>query len=466
MGAGKSTIGFEVARLLERPFIDVDDELERRHGRTIAELFAERGQTWFRNEEAELTCRLLDGHEPAVLALGGGAVMQPETREALARRAFTVLVEIDVEEAWRRAAAAGNRPLATDESRFRQLYAEREPIYRETADAVATDVDGVLLACGSVHVEDGCLGRLSDLVPGESAVALIADERVLGLHPPALGARLRQTLTVPSGEGAKRLSVCERLWDELLLDRSGTVVALGGGTTTDVAGFVAASYLRGVPWVPVPTTLVGQVDAAIGGKTGIDLAKGKNLVGAFHLPEVVAIDPSLLSTLPPAHWQEGLAEVVKTGLLAGRELWRLERVELVRACAAFKASVCLSDPTESGRRAILNLGHTFAHGLEAAAGYEGLSHGQAVALGLRAALLLSELNLGLDPAIRAEVERVLPVEPASVDLDRAWNAMALDKKARAGTLRLVLLQAPGRPLYGVELPPEEVRAALATVVAT
>lgn len=465
MGAGKSTIGYEVAARIERPFVDVDVELERLHGLSIPELFEQRGETWFRNAEAELTCRLLAAHEPAVLALGGGAVMRPETREALARRAFTVLVDIDVDEAWRRTAVVRNRPLARDEQRFRELYGERQPVYRETADAVADDVDEALLACGGVVVEPGASERVAGLVPGDGAVALIADERVLRLHALDLAPRLRQTLTVPSGEAAKQLPVCERLWDELLLDRSGTVVALGGGTATDVAGYVASAYLRGIPWVPVPSTLVGQVDAAIGGKTGIDLRKGKNLVGAFHLPELVVIDPSLLSTLPGEQWREGLAEVVKTGLLAGRELWRLEPAELVRACAAFKVSVCLADPTERGRRAILNLGHTFAHGLEAAAGYEALSHGRAVALGLRAALLLSERHLGLDPDVRAEVEQVLPVELATVDPERAWSAMALDKKARDGMLRLVLLQALGRPLYGVELPPDEVRTALTTIIA-
>jgi shikimate kinase/3-dehydroquinate synthase len=464
MGAGKSTVGFELARLLERDFLDVDAELERRHGLTIPEMFEQRGEPWFRNEEGMLTRALLDAPAPAVIALGGGAVGQAETREALARRAFTVLIEIDVDEAWRRSAATG-RPLARDEEAFRSLYAERLPLYGEMADATATDTDGVLLAAAGITLESGALRRLDELVPGEGPLALVADQRVLDRHRPALGDRLASIHQVPSGEEAKRLSVCQRLWEEISLDRAGTIVALGGGTTTDVAGFVAATYLRGVAWVPVPTTLVGQVDAAIGGKTGIDLAKGKNLVGAFHPPARVVVDPEVLATLPAEQVTEGLAEVVKTGLLAGRKLWQLPEEELVRGCAAFKAAVCLADPRETGRRAILNLGHTFAHGLEAAAGYEGLSHGRAVALGLRAALRLSELHLGLDPAVQAEVETVLPAEPARVDPELAWRAMAHDKKARAGKLRLVLLAAPGRPVHGVELPDEDVRAALADLVA-
>src|SRR5207247_4173409 len=158
-------------------------------------------------------------------------------------------------------------------------------------------------------------------------------------------------------------AVAQRLWEELRIPRHGTIVALGGGCVTDVAGFVAATYLRGVPWVAVPTTLVGQVDAAIGGKTAIDLPQGKNLVGAFHWPERTVIDPALLDTLPEPQRLEGMAEVVKTGLLAGEPLWELPEVELVRRCAAFKAAICLRDPHERGERAVLNLGHTFARAL-------------------------------------------------------------------------------------------------------
>jgi shikimate kinase/3-dehydroquinate synthase len=465
MGAGKTTLGRELARRIERPFIDVDAELERRHGLRIEEMFAQNGEPWFRVEEERLTVELLDAPDLAVLALGGGAVTTPATREALARRAVTIWIRIDRDEAWRRVERS-RRPLARDPERFRALYDERLPLYEETATFAAQGVDDALLSLAGVVVERGAHARLSELVPGEGPVALIADENVLQLHPPILGARLASTHTVPSGEAAKELAVCERLWDELRLDRGGTVVALGGGTTTDVAGFVAAAYLRGVAWAPVPTTLVGQVDAAIGGKTGIDLGRGKNLVGAFHEPEAVVIDPDLLGTLPAAQRLEGLAEVVKTGLLAGREVWRLPDEQMVSVCAAFKASVCLADPQERGRREILNLGHTFAHGLEAAGGYAGPTHGQAVALGLRAALRLSVRHLGLAPAVLAEVERILPVDLARVSAERAWQAMAHDKKVRDGRLRLVLVRAPGEPLFGVELPHVEIREALEGLIAT
>jgi 3-dehydroquinate synthetase len=217
--------------------------------------------------------------------------------------------------------------------------------------------------------------------------------------------------------------------------------------------------MRGVAWSAVPTTLVGQVDAGIGGKTAIDLPGAKNAVGAFHWPVRVVCDPSLLTTLPEAERRNGLAEVVKTGLLAGEPIWERSEPEQVRACAAFKSGVCLGDPHDRGPRNQLNLGHTFAHALEAAARYE-LPHGRAVALGLLAALRLS----GLEDAVET-VRTVLDPQPVAVDGEAAWAALARDKKAERGTPRLVLLDAPGRPRFGVELPADDVRAALDELIA-
>jgi 3-dehydroquinate synthetase len=258
---------------------------------------------------------------------------------------------------------------------------------------------------------------------------------------------------VPAGEAAKSLDVVERLWRELTLGRDGTLVALGGGSTTDLVGFVAATYLRGIRWIAVPTTLTGQVDAAIGGKTGINTADGKNLAGAFHFPESVAINPSVLSTLPERERRAGMAEVVKTGLLAGYDVWKLPEVEMIRACAAHKAGVVLSDPYETeGRRIWLNLGHTFAHALEAGSGYR-VPHGEAVALGLLAALRLS--GLPTDP-----VEEILRPEPVEADLDASWAALKRDKK---GEGVFVLLEGPGKPVV-TTVPDGEARAALAALV--
>jgi shikimate kinase/3-dehydroquinate synthase len=461
MGAGKSTVGAEVAKRLDRPFVDLDRELERRVGASPAQFFVDHGEAEFRAVEAGVTLETLRSTQPAMVALGGGAVTTPEVREALREYALTILLEVEPGEAWRRAGGS-TRPLAQDEASFRALYEERQPLYRECADATARDPDDVVLAAGGVHVRLGALEFLGDLVPGDGPAALVADAHVSGIYGAAvqlsLGLRLASTHELPRGEEAKTVAACERLWQELSLDRGGTLVALGGGCTTDAGGFAAATYLRGIDWVAVPTTLVGQVDAAIGGKTALNLPQGKNLVGAFHWPVRTVIDPALLETLPETQRREGLAEVVKTGLLAGEPLWELPEPELVRRCTAYKTALCLRDPRDRGPRAELNLGHTFAHALEAAAGYT-VSHGEAVALGLLAALRLSGLPTGA-------VEETLRPRPVRADRERAWAALRRDKKGRAGSPRLVLLEAFGKPRIGVQLPDDQVRAALDELIAS
>jgi len=449
MGAGKTS----VARALGLPRVETDADVP-------IELF-EQGEPAFRARETEVVRDVLSRAEPVVIDLGGGAVTTPEVRELLEERATVVWLDVDVDSAWRRVEGSG-RPLARNFEDFERLYEERRPIYAEVADVVARDFDDVVLAVAGLHVERGALERLGELVPGDGKAALVSDPNVAGIHGMdaqlALGGRLAETHQLPAGEEAKTLTAVDRLWRELRLDRSGTIVALGGGCTTDAAGFAAATYLRGVAWAPAPTSLVAQVDAAIGGKTGIDLSQGKNLVGAFHWPVRTVIDPALLETLPEPQRLEGMAEVVKTGLLAGEPLWELPDDELVRRCAAFKAAICLRDPEErGGERAILNLGHTFAHALEAAAGYEGVTHGRAVALGLLAALRLSGRDTGV-------VEEVLRPQPVRVDRERAWEAMKRDKKARGGVPRFVLLGDEG-PESGVEVPEEDARRELDRLIA-
>jgi shikimate kinase / 3-dehydroquinate synthase len=457
MGAGKSTLGAELAERLGRRFVDTDGVVEAAAGRTIPELFADGS---FRGHEERAIAAVLASGDPAVVAVGGGAVETAAVREALRRSACTLLVEVDADTAWRRA-GGGDRPLAQDEEAFRRLYEERRPLYEEVAVATVHDADDAVLAADGIHVERGAVGRLAELVPGDGAVELVTDARVGGIHgvDAQLGLRARDVATheLPAGEEAKSVQAVERLWRALRLDRHGTLVALGGGATTDAAGFAAATYLRGIDWVAVPSTLVGQVDAAIGGKTAIDLPEGKNLVGAFHWPVRTVIDPALLETLPEAELRNGRAELVKTALLVGEPLWELPLPDAVRRCAAFKAGVCLQDPHDLGPRQQLNLGHTFAHALEAAADFA-LPHGSAVALGLLAALRLS----GLDTR---DVERELAPEPVRVDPERAWAALGRDKKAEGGSPRLVLLDAPGRPRVGVEVPAADVRAALDALIA-
>ena len=345
---------------------------------------------------------------------------------------------------------------------FRLLFEERRALY-ERSDGSARDLDGAVLAAAGVHVCPGGLDRLGELVPGTGPVELVVDEHVDSLYGErarsALGERLQAAHLVPAGERAKTVGEAKRLWSALRLGRDGTIVTLGGGSTIDAAGFVAATYARGVSWVVAPTTLLAQVDAGIGGKTAIDVPEGKNLVGAFHWPARTIVAPDALDTLPAKEMENGRAEVVKTGLLAGEPLWELEISEQVRRCAAFKAAVCLRDPFDRGERGQLNLGHTFAHALEAASGYS-LPHGHAVALGLLGALRIS----GLEDEAR-QVEEILRPVRATVDRDRAWEALERDKKAEGGRPRLVLLEAPGKPRLGVEIEPELVRSVLDSLIA-
>ena len=462
MGSGKTTAGAAVAARLGRRFVDLDGEVEARAGAAIAELFAARGESGFRQVEEAVAHDVLRDSEPVVVALGGGAVLSERTRGDLASRAFTVFLDVDPETAWQRVGGT-DRPLAQAEDAFHALHRDRQPVYEAVADAHARDVEGIVLAAAGVHVEIGAVDELEELVPGDGPVELVVDTHVSGIHgiraQVALGARDVQQHEVPPGEAAKTPAVLERLWTTLRIGRDGALVALGGGSATDVVGFAAATYMRGVPWSAVPTTLVGQVDAGIGGKTAIDLPGAKNVVGAFHWPARVVCDPSLLTTLPDDERLNGLAEVVKTGLLAGRPLWNLSEPEQVRACAAFKAGVCLQDPHDRGARNQLNLGHTFAHALEAAAGYA-LPHGRAVGLGLLAALRLS----GLAEETKIVTEILRP-ERARVDRDAAWAAIARDKKAERGMPRLVLLDGPGKPRWGVEMAEDDVRRALDGLIA-
>ena len=443
MGAGKTTIGSEVARRLGRAFVDTDDVLDVR--------VLERDEPAFRAAEAQAVRSAL-ASPPAVIAVGGGAVETPEVRELLGEE-LVVLLDVDVETAWTRTRGS-DRPLARDETEFNRRYELRQPLYAVLADASAQDADDVVLAAAGVHVEVGALPLLRDLVPGHGPAALVTEPVVAGIHgaDAQLALPFAETHELPSGEAAKQIPELERVWRALRIGRNGTIVALGGGSLTDAAGFAAATFLRGCAWVPVPTTLVGQVDAAIGGKTAIDIPEGKNLVGAFHWPVRTVIDPALLETLPAQERLNGMAEVVKTGLLAGEPLWELPDAELVRRCAAFKSAVCLRDPRDEGPRRVLNLGHTFAHALEAAGGYE-LPHGRAVALGLLAALRLSGRPTGA-------VEEVLHPESVRVDRERAWDALQRDKK---GPLRVILVGDEGG--YETELPERDVRAALEALIA-
>lgn len=321
---------------------------------------------------------------------------------------------------------------------------------------------------------------------------VVTDATVGALYGDAAGASLAgdgfapTTLTVAPGEASKSLAVYADLVERALAlapDRATPVVALGGGVVGDLAGFLAATLLRGLPLVQVPTTLLAQVDSSVGGKTGVNASAGKNLVGAFHAPRLVLIDPATLNTLPDREVASGLAEVVKHALLDGGPLLGVLRARfddvlrrdtnvlpgVLREAVAVKARVVSADERESGARAFLNFGHTFGHALERALGYGTVTHGEAVAIGMRAALHLSAHLAGApgsgdvlpEPwgAMDALVAR-LPVPPLpSVAVSDLVAAMALDKKRGAGGLRFVVLDAPGRPRLASGVAPDAVEAA-------
>jgi 3-dehydroquinate synthase len=483
MGSGKTSMSARLAERLGWRAVDADAEIEREAGCPIRAIFDEQGEAAFRALEERIVMRLL--HETGVVvALGGGAVTSPLIRERLRDGSFTVLVDVSPQTAWRRIeATAGDRPLAAEARGFAELYEQRRPLYHSTADAL---VDGE-----EVHGDEPLLAPLArpsalaelDRLIGARRAALVADRSVLGVVGAPCDAFV--TVRLPVGEAAKTVAVARQAWTRLAefgLERGDVIVGLGGGAATDVAGFVAATYHRGVPWIAVPTSLVGMVDAAVGGKTGIDLPAGKNAVGAFHLPEWVVADPGVLETLPVREWACGFAEVIKTALLAGGRLWEIvrswepgrgapeQRLELIRRCAAYKVRIVSADPTEQGRRAVLNLGHSIGHAIEAATGYRAFAHGEAVGIGLLSALWLSAQTEGLDPAVEQEVRELLrshdlPVAARNVSAAAVIEAMAHDKKARGGRVRFALLEAVGSPVWGRDPGDELVEAAVARAVA-
>jgi shikimate kinase/3-dehydroquinate synthase len=461
MAAGKSTVGRLLAHRLGRHFADADAELEQRAGCSVPALFERDGEAAFRELEQRVMRDLLLRDDAPVIALGGGALVAPDTRALVRERAFCAWLDVPLATAWERVdGARGARPLAGDRASFEALGARRAQVYVTCADAIVAAEEAAGDVAGALAQQVWTRSGIAGLAMAEGAVAIV--DRALPLT------HARGVIELDGGEAAKSPPALERLWRELAareLERGDVLVCAGGGSVTDVAGFAAATFRRGVPWLAVPSTLVAQVDAAIGGKTAINVA-AKNDVGAFWQPSAVLCDPELLETLPAREWAGGMAEVVKTALLAGGRLWQLVerwepgigdragRSELVQRCAGVKALVVAVDPEERGRRAILNLGHTIGHGVESVAGYGGLSHGECVSIGLVAALRLSEQLCGLPHGTAERTAQLLashglPVRAPGLDPAAVLAAMRHDKKRTAGTHRMVLLEAIGRPVYGV-----------------
>ncbi len=512
MGAGKSTAAVQLARALGVTALDSDRILEERFGRPLAEEFELGGETAFRAVEEQLVCELLEDSRSrqTVIALGGGSVLSERVRTALAPH-LTVLLDVDVDAAWERVSAAERgerrRPLARDPETFRAIFAVRRRLYEELADVFlpalalgampgVPDALNVLAAASHgarmvwAHSASGeypvligrgllCAGgeELEEVWPIDRASSrpfCVTDETVAALYSERLG-EVRALVSVPPGERHKTLASAERVWRELVaagMTRADHVVALGGGVVGDLAGFCAATYQRGVPVVQVPTTLVAQVDSAYGGKTGVDLPEAKNYVGVYHQPAGVLVDPDMLTTLPAAELAAGWVEVLKTALIAGGDLWENVAAggeveeEMILACARTKLAVVAADERDTGRRQVLNLGHTVGHAIETATGYARYRHGEAVGLGLLAALRLS----GLDQ-LRAQVrelllDRDLPVRlgDTSVEVEQIVAATTRDKKRVGAHVPFVLLQGPGEVTTGSEISEADLRSAVAELI--
>ena len=472
MGAGKSSALDDL--------LDTDTLLEQQLGMSIAAFFAAHGERRCRGHEEEVVLRALRSGAPGI-ALGGGAVLSERVRHAL-RDHTVVWMDVSDETAWERAAGDGRtprgRPLARDGEAFAALHAERRPLYESVADAFLPEGDrlvrralpaleslrdapaGTKLVYAAtaggeypVFVGRGLVGGLPR--PGRRAF-VVTDEHVAEHWSGALRDS-HHTIAIAPGEEHKTLAVAERVWRELAAEGMGRddhVVALGGGVVGDLAGFCAATYQRGVPVVQVPTTVVAQVDAAYGGKTGVDLPEAKNYVGAYHQPAAVITDLDTLRTLPAAEHAAGYAEVVKTALVAGGSLW--ERVaagaavdeRIVLDCARTKIGVVAADERDGGARQLLNLGHTVGHAIETVTGYRRYRHGEAIALGLLAALRLS----GAD-ALRAQVAQLLdaaglPTRLEGADPANVAAATRRDKKRRGDEVPFVLVREPGDVRFG------------------
>jgi shikimate kinase/3-dehydroquinate synthase len=489
MGAGKSSAARIVAAELGVAAVDSDHELERELREPIESWFDRHGEAAFRAAEEEVVLRLLAREDLRVLALGGGALGSESVRAALQRHTV-VYLDVDPESAWRRANSGQGRPLARDHGRFVQLHRERSPVYEDVADAwlpatersTARDALDALLALGRAEVRPkllwavasssqypvffgrGLLGSTFFFPDGRRYV--VTDENVRRNHP--LGGAWEDV--IPPGEQAKTPAQAEdvlRRMAQAGVTRSDLVVAVGGGVVGDLAGFCAAAYQRGMPWVGVPTTLVAQVDSAYGGKTGVDLPEGKNYMGAYHNPASVIVDPGALGSLPPAELAAGYAEVVKTALIAGGRLWaRVRRGggavddETILHCIRTKLEVVRQDERDSGPRQVLNLGHTVAHAIESATGYARYRHGEAVALGLLCALRLSERPQLLDEVAELLRAARLPTTLDGLDPELVLPYLERDKKRVGERVPFVLVESPGTVTHGHEVEPRSVRAAL------
>jgi shikimate kinase/3-dehydroquinate synthase len=555
MGSGKTTVGRALARRLGKRFIDSDHEIEARTGASIALIFEIEGEASFRQREAEVI-RELSALDDIVLATGGGAVLNADSRALLAARGTVIFLRASVSSILQRTSHDKSRPLlqtADPRRRIEELSRQREPFYNATADIVidtgrpnvqflvqtilsqlealqakATLPDmstDAIFSDLAEHPATSCLplsgGPASDLAltlnvalgersyPVTIGAGLLDDSAVLAQHvagqrvavvtntvvAPLYLARVTRALEaagkhviaviLPDGEEEKTWASLMLIFDALLAnkcDRKTTLLALGGGVVGDMTGFAAATYMRGVPLVQMPTTLLSQVDSSVGGKTGINHPLGKNMIGAFYQPQAVLADTATLDTLPARELSAGLAEVIKHGAIIDATLFawleqnmaallakdRAALTHVIRRSCEIKAEVVRLDERESGIRAILNFGHTFAHAIETGLGYGVWLHGEAVGCGMVMAADLSQRLGYIDAATSERIVRLvraagLPTVAPDLGHDTWLDLMEVDKKNEGGVIKFILLRPLGTAVI-TSAPAEELAATLRACV--
>ncbi|MQA00509.1 MAG: 3-dehydroquinate synthase [Dehalococcoidia bacterium] len=558
-GVGKTTVGRMIAERLGWPFVDTDDVITSRHGRTPADILESDGELAFREIEAAVVAEAAK-QSPAVISTGGGAFLNPRSRRALGERGLICYLDATPAEIARRIDDDDpdvKRPLLGEdiEARLHELDRERRPFYNNAdlwvpvqglsaphgeGPKVAAQAAGEAAAARILHswategarlvaqprrldrfaavepprvpaavvdtgaerypvwVGPGEIGRLPDrlrqLELDNRRIFVISDANVMEHHGRGVAETLDSagiagaSYIVPSGEASKTLRVAGEVYRwlaEQRAERRDLIVGLGGGVVGDLAGFVAATYLRGMPLIQIPTSLLAMNDAAIGGKSAVDLPAGKNLVGAFRQPAAVLSDVETLRTLPRRSYTEGWAEVLKHALILDPALLSLlEReagalttsqpdLDLVAGVVArssrLKALIVSSDPTERGLRAILNYGHTIGHGIETATGYEQYLHGEAVAVGMMgAAQIGAELGTMERELLARQADLLrafdLPLRAPGVRGRAVLEAMRLDKKVAQGRRSFVLLGGAGRAVVRNDVPDDVVQRAVADLV--
>lgn len=501
-----------MAAALDLPFIDLDHEIEKQTSLLIPQIFQDQGEAGFRQHESEILAQVTQGG-PAVVALGGGALLSAQNRQRVEQRGRVVCFNPSPDVLLERAANdTGIRPLlhstpadlkntAKLAERLSELLQLRAAHYASFPLSITSNQsDPAELAglaqikLGRFHVRGmgnpyeilvlaGLRELLGDIFLGQQLngpLALLADQHLDQYYGEAIAAQLVKggypvvRLSFPPGEKYKTIPTAAMLWQTMLeggIERRSTLIALGGGVTTDLGGYVSAAYMRGIPWVALPTSLLGMVDASIGGKTGVDLENGKNIVGAFHPPRLVLVDPEFLTSLPEDEFNNGMAEIIKAGIIGDADLFELCRqgragiqsqsAEVIARAIAVKVSVIQSDPFESGLRAVLNLGHTLGHALEAASEFR-WRHGEAVASGMVAAARLAERRGLAELGLAEKISAVLQIYNLPVDLINHAPAQSIlklmrkDKKRASGAHRFVLPQSIGKVTYGNEIDEAEI----------